>query len=42
LRHLLGRLRTVEQGHGTFGEVAAVADLPFVVGLDETGAGEAQ
>src|SRR4029453_16112091 len=24
-----------ELGHGAFGEVAAVADLPFVVGLDE-------
>src|ERR1019366_8013398 len=24
-----------EQGHGSFGEVAAVADLPFVVRLDQ-------
>ena len=24
-----------EQGHGCFGEVAAVADLPFVVRLDQ-------
>jgi hypothetical protein len=31
-----------EQGHGAFGEVAAVADLPLVVGFDEHGAGEAE
>jgi hypothetical protein len=33
----------VEQfGHRCFGEVAAVADLPFVVDFGEDGAGEAQ
>jgi hypothetical protein len=31
-----------EQGHGGFGEVAAVAGLPLVVGFDEHGAGQAQ
>jgi hypothetical protein len=31
----------VEQGQA-FGEVAAVGDLPFVVGLNQHGAGEAQ
>jgi hypothetical protein len=30
-----------ELGHGSFGEVAAVAGLPFVVGFDEDRAGEA-
>ena len=28
--------------HGFFGEVAAVGDLPFVVGFDEDGGGEAE
>jgi adenylosuccinate synthase len=28
--------------HGSFGEVAAVGDGPFVVDLDQDGAGEAQ
>ena len=37
-RHLLGRLG--EQGHGAFGEVAAVADLPLVVGLNQHGPGQ--
>jgi hypothetical protein len=27
----------VELGHGVFGEVAALGDGPFVVGLDEHG-----
>lgn len=31
----------VEFGHGAFGEVAAVADLPFVVEVVEDGADEA-
>jgi hypothetical protein len=30
----------VELGHGAFGEVAAVADLPLVVGLDQHGPGQ--
>jgi hypothetical protein len=30
----------VDLGHGAFGEVAAVGDLPFVVGVDEDGADE--
>ena len=29
-------------GHGGFGEVAAVGDLPFVVGFDQDRAGEAE
>jgi hypothetical protein len=32
----------VEHCHGAFGEVTAVADLPFVVGLGEHGSGEAE
>jgi hypothetical protein len=32
--------RSVEQGHGGFGEVAAIADLPFIVRLDQDGAGQ--
>ena len=32
----------VEQGHGGLGEVAPVGDLPFVVGFDQDGAGEAE
>src|SRR4051794_39196041 len=43
-RHLLGWFGGggVEEGHGAFGQVAAFGDLPFVVGLDEHGSGEAQ
>jgi hypothetical protein len=50
VRHLLfgligavgwfGRFGVGEQGHGFFGEVAAVADLPFVVDLAEDRTGE--
>jgi len=32
----------VEQGHASFGEVAPVEDLPFVVGLREDRAGQAE
>jgi len=32
----------LEHRHGAFGQVAAVADLPFVVGFDEDGAGQAE
>ena len=40
-RHLLGRLlRSVEEDQGSFGEVAAVAHLPFVVGLDQDRSGQ--
>jgi len=38
--HLLGGLG--EQGHGAFGEVAAVADLPLVMGFDQHRAGQPQ
>ena len=39
--HLLGRLlRSVEEDQGSFGEVAAVAHLPFVVGLDQDRSGQ--
>lgn len=31
-----------EQGQGGFGQVAFVGDLPFVVGLDQDRAGQAQ
>jgi hypothetical protein len=31
-----------EQGHGSFGQVAALAGLPFVVCLDGHGAGQAE
>lgn len=31
-----------ELGHGVFGEVGAVGDLPLVVGLEEDGADQAQ
>jgi hypothetical protein len=37
-RHLLGGWG--EQGHGAFGEVAPVADLPFVVGFDQHRSGQ--
>jgi hypothetical protein len=41
LRHLPDWvLGSVDQGHGAFGEVAAVAHLPFVVGLDADRAGQ--
>jgi hypothetical protein len=40
LRHLLSG--SLEQGHGGFGEVAAVGDLPFVVDLDQDRAGQPQ
>jgi hypothetical protein len=43
LRHLLGLVGLgLELGRGAFGQVAAVADLPFVVGFDQDGAGQAQ
>jgi hypothetical protein len=32
----------LEEGHGGFGEIAFVGDLPFVVGFDEHRAGQAQ
>ena len=32
----------VDEGHGAFGEVAAVGDLPLVVDLDQDAAGEAE
>jgi hypothetical protein len=41
-RALLWRCRCGEGGHGALGQVAVVADLPFVVGLDEDGAGQAR
>jgi hypothetical protein len=42
-RHLLGRFcGLVEQCHRPFGEVAAVADLPFVVDFDQHRASEAE
>ena len=42
MRHLLrGVLGSVEQGHGALGEVAAVADLSFVVRFDQHRAGQA-
>jgi hypothetical protein len=43
VRHLLGLLvgLLVQQCHGAFGQVAAVDDLPFVVGFDQDGAGQA-
>jgi hypothetical protein len=31
-----------EQAHGAFGQVAALAGLPFVVGFDQDRAGEAE
>jgi hypothetical protein len=37
-RHLLGDRG--EQGHGALGEVAAVADLPFIMGLDQDRPGD--
>jgi hypothetical protein len=37
-----GGLGWVEQGYGFLAEVAALADLPLVVGLDEHRAGQAQ
>jgi hypothetical protein len=37
-----GRFGVGQQGHGFFGEVAAVADLPFVVDLAEDRTGEAE
>ena len=39
-RHLLGRSR--EERHGAFREVAAVADLPLVMGLDQDRPGQPQ
>ena len=39
-RHFFGRCG--ELGHGRFGEVAAFGDLPFVVGLDQHGPGQAE
>jgi hypothetical protein len=27
-----------EEGHGSFGQVAALADLPFIMDLDQNGA----
>ena len=32
----------VKQGHGSFGKVAAFADLPFIVGFHKDGTGEAE
>ena len=37
-----GCVGRVGQGNGAFGEVAPVRDLPFVVGLDQHGAGQAE
>ena len=42
MRHLLSWCGGLEHRHGAFGQVAAVADLPFVVGFDEDGAGQAE
>jgi hypothetical protein len=41
VRYLLGR-GGGDGLHGSFGEVAAVGDGPFVVDLDQDGAGEAE
>jgi hypothetical protein len=34
--------RSGEQGHGSFGELAAFAGLPFVVGFDQDRAGQTE
>jgi hypothetical protein len=39
---LLGFVAGIEQGQCGFAQIALVGDLPFVVGFDEHGAGQAQ
>jgi hypothetical protein len=36
------RLGLAEQGHGAFGQVAAFADLSFIVGFDQHRSGQPQ
>jgi hypothetical protein len=40
LGHVFSIARGVEQRHGAFGEIAAIAGLPFVVDVGQDGADE--